>query len=287
MEGFVGGYGGEMSDIGSADIGGIDTSDVDSMEAVDVDGGFDSFDVSFDSDGELSNIETVIDSQNESEVSLDPDTDVTIENDLIDAELLNDLDEYSEESIEELFTDDVDSSLLETEDEHGIDALDETEVEDISEITNEELNPILDNFHGDKWSDLSLEEQKQSMTDLMDYVANDTGNINPPEITFRGDMPNGVYGGFNPSTNTIEINENMLDDSVEAADTIAHEMWHAYQEQARSDINNPRNQDYQDGFDNYISSQFDYEGYQNQMIEVEARNYAQGFKDRVTGIKGV
>jgi len=48
-----------------------------------------------------------------------------------------------------------------------------------------------------------------------------TGNKNPPEIIFSGDMPDGTYGGCNPATNTIEINENMLSDSTEAADTIA------------------------------------------------------------------
>ena len=89
---------------------------------------------------------------------------------------------------------------------------------------NEQLDSVLDNFQENKWSDLSLEEQKQSMTDLADYVAADTGNENSPEIVFRDDMADGTYGGYNPETNTMEINENMLDNSAEAADTIAHEM---------------------------------------------------------------
>ena len=157
--------------------------------------------------------------------------------------------------------------------------------------TGEDLNDggvdaLLDNFQEDKWSDLSLDEQKQSMTELANYVANDTGNENPPEIVFRDDMPDGSYGGYDPESNTMEINANMLDDSVEAADTIAHEMWHAYQEQAANDPNNPRASEYQEGFDNYISPEYDFEGYQNQMVEAEARDYAQGFKDRLSGMKG-
>jgi len=154
--------------------------------------------------------------------------------------------------------------------------------EDLNDIGYERLEPILDNFQGDRWSDLSLDEQKQSMIDLADYVASDTGNTNPPEIIFSDDMPDGTYGGYNPGTNTMEINVNMLDDSLEAADTIAHEMWHAYQEQVAKDPNNPRAADYQEGFDNYISPEYDFEGYQNQMVEAEARDYAQGFKDRLT-----
>jgi len=158
--------------------------------------------------------------------------------------------------------------------------------EDLNDIRSEQLEPILDNFQGDKWNDLSLDEQKQSMIDLADYVVADTGNTNPPEIVFNEDMVNGPYGGYNPGTNTMEINVNMLDDSIEAADTIAHEMWHAYQEQAAKDPTNPRAEEYQEGFDNYISPEYDFEGYENQMVESEARDYAQGFKDRLATMKG-
>jgi len=157
---------------------------------------------------------------------------------------------------------------------------------DLNEGSNEQLDAILDNFEQDNWSDLSLDEQKQSMLDLADFVALDTGNKNPPQIVFRDDMDDGSYGGYSPNTNTIEVNVNMLNDSREAADTISHEMWHAYQEQAANDPNNPRATEYQEGFDNYISPDIDFEGYENQMVEAEAREYAQGFKDRLVGLKG-
>ena len=167
------------------------------------------------------------------------------------------------------------------------DSLGGSEGEDLSKISkdaaSEQADAVLDNFREDKWSDLSLDEQKQSMTDLANYVTVDIGLNNPPEIVFRGDMPNGSYGGYNPETNTMEVNENMLDDSAEAADTIAHELWHARQQEAAGDPSNPRAAEYQEGFDNYISPEYDFEGYQNQMVEAEARDYAQGFKDRLKG----
>jgi len=158
---------------------------------------------------------------------------------------------------------------------------------DLNEGNNEQLDVILDNFQQDNWSDLSPDEQKQSMLDLADFVAADTGNENQPEIVFRDDMDDGSYGGYSPDTNTIEININMLDDSYEAADTISHEMWHAHQEQVANDPNNPRAEEYQEGFDNYITPDVDFEGYENQMVEAEAREYAQGFRDRLGGLKGV
>ena len=158
--------------------------------------------------------------------------------------------------------------------------------EDLNDINFEQLDFLLDSFQRDKWGDLSSAEQEQAMTDLADYVATDTGNTNPPEIVFRDDMPEGAYGGYNPETNMIEINVNMLDDSIEAADTITHEMWHAYQDQAAKDPTNLRAKDYQAGFDNYISPEYDFEGYENQMVEAEAREYAQGYKDRLEAMKG-
>jgi hypothetical protein len=162
-----------------------------------------------------------------------------------------------------------------------------SEGEDLNKFSKEngieQIGAVLDNFRQDTWSDLSIEEQKQSMTELADCVAADTGNKNPPEIVFRDDMNDGEYGGYNPSSNKLEINVNMLDDSAEAADTVAHEMWHAYQQQCAEDPTSEKGREYQEGFDNYISPEYDFEGYQNQMVEAEAREYAQGFKDKLTG----
>jgi len=158
--------------------------------------------------------------------------------------------------------------------------------ENLNDVGSEQLDAILSDFQSDKWSDLSLAEQKKAMLDLADYVTADTGNENPPEIVFRDDMPDGSYGGYNPNTNVIEININMIDDPAEAADTISHEMWHAYQEQASKDPNNPRAQEYIDGFDNYITPADDFAAYEEQMVEAEARDYAQGYKDRLAALKG-
>ncbi len=165
-------------------------------------------------------------------------------------------------------------------DENGAETANDSPGEDLNDTS---LDAVLDNFQEDKWSDLSLDEQKQSMTDLANHVTADIGIENPPEIVFRDDMPDGPYGGYISDSNTMEINVNMLDDSVEAADTIAHELWHAHQQEIADDPSNPRAEEYQEGFDNYISPEYDFEGYQNQMVEAEARDYAQGYKDRLRG----
>jgi len=171
----------------------------------------------------------------------------------------------------------------ETKEDYGGDLASDKGV-DLNNVGTENIDSVLDNFKYNNWSDLSLEEQKQSMTDLANFVATDTGNKNPPEIIFRNDMPDGSYGSYNPETNTLEINENMLDDSTEAADTVAHEMWHAYQQQEISDPTSKKGREYQEGFENYISPEYDFEGYENQMVEAEAREYAQGFKNKLKNV---
>jgi predicted SprT family Zn-dependent metalloprotease len=44
----------------------------------------------------------------------------------------------------------------------------------------------------------------------------------------------------------MEINANMLDDSAEAADTIAHELWHAHQHQCALDPTSEKGREYQE-----------------------------------------
>ena len=47
-----------------------------------------------------------------------------------------------------------------------------------------------------------------------------------------------------------------------------------------------KGREYQEGFDNYIRPEYDFEGYQNQMVEAEAREFAQNFRDRLARMKG-
>ena len=144
----------------------------------------------------------------------------------------------------------------------------------------ESTDPAVESQEIGSWNDMSLDDQKLAMNDLANDVIADTGMKNPPEVVFSGDMDDNNYGGYNPETNTIEINENMLDDGPEAADTIAHEMWHAYQHECSQDPSNPRGAEYQEGFDNYITPDMDFEAYENQMVEAEARDFAAGYRDR-------
>lgn len=150
----------------------------------------------------------------------------------------------------------------------------------------ERLDASIENFNADTWENLSLDEQKSSMESLSDYVSDIIGLDNPPDIEYYSNEEEGDFGGYNSSTNTLHINEYMLYNSEEAADTIAHELWHAHQHECASNPQNARDYQYQYNFENYIPPALGQEAYEAQLVEAEARAFAAQFKDRLSMIKG-
>lgn len=160
---------------------------------------------------------------------------------------------------------------LESYDFQGVDCFEDVE----------RLDSSLESFTSENWEQLSLDEQKEKMADLADYIIDVTGLENPPHIEFYNNPQEGDYGGFDRITNTLSINEHMLYQNDEAADTIAHELWHALQYQRASHPRTKLDAMYAENFNDYISPQEDFEGYQSQILEAEARAFAQQIKDRL------
>ena len=119
------------------------------------------------------------------------------------------------------------------------------------------------------------------MNDLAQYIIDVTGLENPPKIEFYNNDKEGDYGGFDRLNNTLSINEHMLYQNDEAADTVAHELWHALQYQRASNPQTRQDLMYAENFSNYISPSEDFEAYQSQILESEARAFAQQIKDRL------
>lgn len=162
----------------------------------------------------------------------------------------------------------------------GLDSYDFDGIDYSSDV--DRLDSSLDNFQNRTWENLSVDEQKAAMSDLADYVKDVIGFDNPPQVVYYNNPVDGDYGGYSPSTNTLEINEHMLYDNNEAADTIAHELWHAYQHERAMNPQSAKDYQYQYGFDNYIRPDDDFTAYQDQLVEAEARAFAQQFKDRLS-----
>lgn len=162
----------------------------------------------------------------------------------------------------------------------GLDSYDFDGIDYSSDI--DRLDSSLENFQNGTWENLSVDEQKAAMSDLADYVKDVIGFDNPPQIVYYNNPVDGDYGGYSPGTNTLEVNEHMLYDNNEAADTIAHELWHAYQHERAMNPQSVKDYQYQYGFENYIRPDDDFTAYQDQLVEAEARAFAQQFKDRLS-----
>lgn len=149
----------------------------------------------------------------------------------------------------------------------------------------ERIDPLLDSFRSSNWESLSIDEKKQAMSDLASMVSEKLNIQNPPPVEYYCNKDPSDFGMIKDGS--FLINEYNIDNAEEAPDTIAHELWHVYQQQHADTPLNARDWQYRYGFDNYIPYEYDPMGYQNQLVEAEARAFAQQFKDRISHGKGV
>lgn len=187
----------------------------------------------------------------------------------------------------------------------GDDELDKTAVEEIEEqeLAQEVFNPrddfefaefdfedeglkkVLDYFDESEWEGLGKEEKKAVALVFTGYLTAKLDISKMPEVIYKN-MPEDFYGGYDCESNTMIINNKLLDKPKELADTIAHEMRHAYQYERVK-----RGETYQDALyeyniDNYVSAERDMDGnwvyineYEDQLVEVEAREFAERITD--------
>lgn len=149
----------------------------------------------------------------------------------------------------------------------------------------ETIDRILENFKQDNWNDLTNEERKECISDLKEYIQDTIGLKNPPRLEFYYNEDPGDYAYVTGDNSKIAINEYNLWNSEEAADSISHELWHAYQHERAEILENEVDYMYKDGFENYISSSVDFQLYQDQFVESDAREFAQRFKDHIAELE--
>lgn len=145
-------------------------------------------------------------------------------------------------------------------------------------IDETRTSEVLSKFEQSEWENLSLREQKQSIEQLADYNAEILGVEEKPLIVYYCKEDLKEFGGFNPQQNAIYINEYNLNDASETVDTIAHEYRHKYQYERAGKMENERDMAFKENIDNYICAEDDYQGYKEQLIEADAREYAEVLK---------
>ena len=153
------------------------------------------------------------------------------------------------------------------------------------ELATEALN----GFRQNEWDVKDLEGRKEAIVQLVDYNAEVLGLENKPYIDYYNTPDATDFGVSIQDANgnpVIMINEYNLGDGPEAADTIAHEMRHAYQSEraakGETDLDIRFRENLED--DNYIQPEEDRDGYNNQLVERDSRAYANRFKEFLNNI---
>lgn len=76
-----------------------------------------------------------------------------------------------------------------------------------------------------------------------------------------------------------------MGNAAETADTISHEYRHCYQHERAEKLETERDLEFKEGFDNYIDPENDYFAYKNQLVEKDAREYADVVKNRIAAME--
>lgn len=149
-------------------------------------------------------------------------------------------------------------------------------------IDEAKASEVLSPFKQGNWEQLTVQEQKQAVEKLANYNAEILGVEDKPRIIYYNAEDPCDFGGYSAKQNAIYINEYNMHDAAETADTISHEYRHKYQHERAEKLETERDLEFKEGFDNYIRAEDDYQGYKEQLVEADARAYAQIVKDKIS-----
>lgn len=133
----------------------------------------------------------------------------------------------------------------------------------------------LPDFEPERWDRMSMDDRKESIERLADFNADILGLEHKPSLDYYQAESPGEYGGFSPETNSLRINERKLDDGLETADTVSHELRHAYQYQHAQSPESEQDLLFRENIENYVAPEQDFTAYRDQILESDARDYAQ------------
>ena len=128
-------------------------------------------------------------------------------------------------------------------------------------------------FADDKWSELTTYKKIVTIEKFYDTLCNELKIQNAPGLCFCMADPQ-FCGGFDKEKNLIVINLAHIECPQEIVNTIAHELWHTHQFEEAKNGTTHKAQLYALNFNNYISAQTDFYEYEGQLLEAEARAFA-------------
>lgn len=148
------------------------------------------------------------------------------------------------------------------------------------------------------WKTLNEEERIAFLQQQHEMIAKDLG-IEPLTVQFGKAGEQGLAGGYEYLSNQLAIYEDVNSaDPFAILETVAHETRHKFQDECINawlvdgilpdGVNEAtiREWQYEMNPDRYISSGDDLEGYWKQRIEEDARNYSEGYVDKILNERG-
>lgn len=151
-------------------------------------------------------------------------------------------------------------------------------------IADKAIQEELANFDNENWNELNETQKLEVIDDFISILCEKMGVEEKPRL-FLFENDENICGAYNNQTNTLELNRNILDKPKEVINTIAHETRHAYQYQRACTGETREDVLYAINFLNYVEPiQFEgnyvnFNEYQNQLIEAEARAFAKQFSN--------
>lgn len=152
------------------------------------------------------------------------------------------------------------------------------------DANDEVIQEKLTEFDFEKWNKFDETQKLEVIDDFISVLCEKMGVEEQPRLFLFEDDEN-FCGAYNNQSNTLELNRNILDNPKEVVNTIAHETRHAYQYQRACIGETREDMLYAINFLNYIEPiQIDgyyvnFNEYQNQLIEAEARAFAKVFSN--------
>lgn len=150
------------------------------------------------------------------------------------------------------------------------------------ETSSKDINEALVPFKAETWRYMSLIEKEKAIERFKGAVGTCLDISECPRIAYYI-SPEDDCGYYDPSRNTIGINRTNMDDAQSIVNTISHEMRHAYQKERIKILETEMDYLYMLNFENYISpieingGYVGFLDYQNQLVEAEARAFANLF----------
>ena len=201
-----------------------------------------------------------------------------------DSDWLDDLDEdfdgYTDEGDIEVYeeTTVAKNTNGERKDKPEADATDKL---DQNVVISNETRESLKSFEQNEWNTLTEADKECAIEQLRDCIADDLGIENKPCVKYYYKEDPEDYGYYWRSDNSIYVNRFHMGNSVETADTIAHESRHCWQFERADNPQNEQDRQFKHELENYISPTENFEQYAEQLVEVDACEYAELIRNEI------